>query len=79
MTSASLNCSTEAPKTQERRSTGRNLPMISARNFSDENGKAKIDAELHAMLLSLLGSEAEATWRLLKAPITWASYAVRKE
>lgn len=49
-----------------------------ARNLCDDEGRPKTDPELHDMLCGLLGPDSSAAWNMLKAPITWASYAGRE-
>lgn len=55
------------------------LAYTIGRLLTNEEGRPRIDDELYGMLLRLLQPEGRADWETLKAPITWASYAVRKE
>lgn len=49
-----------------------------ARNLCGDEGQPKIDSELYDRLCTLLGPDSRAAWDMLKAPISWASYAGRK-
>lgn len=51
------------------------------RNYTDDSGNPLLaDRNLYDMLCSLLetGEEVKRSWRILKAAITWSSYATRK-
>jgi len=55
------------------------LAYAIGRLLTDDEGWPRIDDELYRMLMRLLQPEGKDDWKILKAPITWASYAVRKE
>jgi CRISPR-associated protein Csm1 len=55
------------------------LAYAIGRLLTDDEGRPRIDDELYRMLMRLLQPEGKDDWKILKAPITWASYAVRKE
>jgi CRISPR-associated protein Csm1 len=50
------------------------------RNYTDADGKPKLELELYEYLLGLIagGEDALSKWLMLSAPITWAALATRE-